>query len=72
VTGFIVDPPEEDENVGETGTWIIKKRGVEGLVEAVHRIGEIDRVKCREHVLTHFTTKTMVDGYEGVYRKAVS
>lgn len=54
VTGFIVDP----------------ERGVEGLVEAVRRIGEIDRAACRRHVAENFTVEKMVEGYERVYNLA--
>jgi len=78
VTGFIVDPPEEDEkDMQEThrsqiGSWIIKKRGVEGLVEAINRIKEIDRRKCRQHIEDNFTIEKMVDGYEQVYKKLLN
>ena len=55
VTGFIVEP----------------ERGIAGLVEAIHRIGEIDRAACRRHVEEHFTIEKMVEGYERVYRKVL-
>ena len=70
VTGFIIDSDDGYTN-GHTGTWIIKKRGVEGLVEAMGRIGEIDRKKCREHVLEKFSIEQMVKGYERVYEKMI-
>jgi len=38
-------------------------------VEAIHRIGEIDRAACRRHVEEHFTVEKMVEGYEQVYKK---
>jgi glycosyltransferase involved in cell wall biosynthesis len=50
-TGFVVDPEE----------------GVEGLVAAIKKIGNIDRVACRRHVEKHFSLKAMIDGYEKVY-----
>lgn len=53
VTGFIVEP----------------KSGVNGLVEAIGRIGEIDRAACRKHVEERFTVEKMVDGYEALYQK---
>jgi glycosyltransferase involved in cell wall biosynthesis len=56
VTGFVIDPD----------------RGVEGLVEAVGRIGQIDRAACRRHVEEHFTVEKMVEGYERVYQKIVA
>jgi glycosyltransferase involved in cell wall biosynthesis len=53
------------------GGWIIKKRGIEGLVEAVKRIGEIDRAACRKHVQENFTVERMVQNYEKVYQKVI-
>ncbi|MBI3386101.1 hypothetical protein HY031_03400, partial [Candidatus Gottesmanbacteria bacterium] len=50
-------------------SWIIKKRGVEGLVEAIGRIGEIDRAACRKHVEENFSVEKMVTGYEKIYKK---
>jgi glycosyltransferase involved in cell wall biosynthesis len=81
VTGFIVEPPESENSADlaslsntaflPNGT-IIKQRGVEGLVEAISRIGEIDRAACRKHVEENFTIARMVDGYEKVYRQQLS
>lgn len=51
VTGFVVDPA----------------RGIDGLVEAIKRIDEIDRAACRRHVEEHFTVEKMVDQYEALY-----
>ncbi len=67
LTGFIIDPDDEDRP--GKGSWIIKKQGVEGLVEAIRRIGEIDRKACRKHVEDNFTVEKMVDGYEKLYTK---
>lgn len=74
VTGYIVDPDDNTTNNPintnkPINQWVIKKRGVEGLVEAVKRIGEIDRAACRRHVEEHFTIEKMVEGYEKVYEK---
>jgi glycosyltransferase involved in cell wall biosynthesis len=66
VTGFIVDP---DETI--TGNWIIKKKGVEGLVEAMSRIGEIDRHACRRIVEERFSTEKMVENYEKAYQRII-
>lgn len=55
VTGFVVDP----------------NRGVDGLVEAIKRIDQIDRAACRRHVEEHFTVEKMVDSYEALYGKFV-
>ncbi|OGG08983.1 hypothetical protein A2154_01760 [Candidatus Gottesmanbacteria bacterium RBG_16_43_7] len=51
--------------------WIIKKQGVEGLVEAIGRIGQIDRAACRRHVEENFSEAQMVNGYEEVYGKVI-
>lgn len=72
MTGFIVNSSEEDKR----GDWIIKKTGIEGLVEAVNKINnasEIEnkqmRINCRKHVEEKFTVERMVEGYEKVYEK---
>ncbi len=65
VTGFIIDP--DDTPRPEKGSWRIRKQGVEGLVEAIKRISEIDRAACRKHVEENFTVEKMVEGYERVY-----
>lgn len=70
VTGFIVDPDNEDRP--GKGSWIIKKQGIEGLIEAIGRIGEIDRKACRAHVEHNFSVKKMVEGYENVYKKVLA
>ncbi len=69
LTGFIVDPDGE-ERPGK-GNWVIKKQGIDGLVEAVKRIGEIDRVACRRHIEQNFTVERMVENYERVYYKII-
>ena len=66
-TGFIIDP--DSENRPGKGSWIIKKQGIEGLVEAIGKIDQIDRAACRKHVEENFTVAKMVEGYENVYEK---
>jgi glycosyltransferase involved in cell wall biosynthesis len=39
-----------------------------GMVEAVGRIGAIDRRACRAHVEERFSVAAMADGYERAYR----
>jgi glycosyltransferase involved in cell wall biosynthesis len=60
------------------GNWIIKKRGVEGLVEAIKLINTMSkdeyiqmRRNCRKHVEEHFTVERMVDSYEKVYKQII-
>lgn len=69
VTGFIIDPDDEDRP--GKGTWVIKKQGIDGLVEAIKRIGEIDRKSCRAHVEKYFTVERMVEEYESIYKKVL-
>ena len=69
VTGFIVDPDNEDR-LGK-GSWIIKKQGIEGMIEAIQRVNEIDRNACRKHVEENFTVEKMVENYEKVYKKVL-
>lgn len=38
-----------------------------GMVNAIRRIGQIDRSACRKHVEENFTVEKMVKGYEEVY-----
>lgn len=69
VTGFIIDDDKTNLTHSSNLTnWKIQKRGVDGLVEAIRRIGEIDRAACRKHVEEHFSVEKMVEGYEKVYK----
>jgi glycosyltransferase involved in cell wall biosynthesis len=49
---------------GETGFVC---RSFSAMVQAVGRIGEIDRRACRAHVERNFSPTAMADGYERVY-----
>ena len=76
VTGFIVDGDDE-ERPGK-GSWIIKKQGIEGLIEAVQRIDSLSeeehlqmRKSCRKHIEENFSVGKMVAGYEKVYSSLV-
>jgi glycosyltransferase involved in cell wall biosynthesis len=51
---------------GRTGFLV---NTVTEAVEALKRLGEINRTTCREHVQQSFSIDSMVDGYERVYRK---
>lgn len=67
-TGFIINPSDEDKR----GDFIIKKTGIEGMVEAVKRISEIDRRACRKHVEENFSVEKMIEGYEKVYSQIIN
>lgn len=68
LTGFIVNP----DDVKSYNKVHIKATGKQGLIEAIHRIGELDRGACRVHVEEHFSLRTMVNGYEKIYQQTVS
>jgi glycosyltransferase involved in cell wall biosynthesis len=44
-------------------------RSFSAMVDAVERIGKIDRRACRAHVERNFSPTAMADGYERVYAK---
>ncbi|OGH24454.1 MAG: hypothetical protein A3B47_01635 [Candidatus Levybacteria bacterium RIFCSPLOWO2_01_FULL_39_24] len=67
LTGFVIEPEESESE----SRFVIKKKGMEGLIEAVKRIGEIDRKACREHVLQKFSMEKMVDNYEKLYYEII-
>lgn len=71
-TGFIVNSSEKDKR----GDWIVKKTGIEGMVEAVNKVynmpkEEYERMRrnCRRHVEENFTAERMAEEYEKVYYK---
>jgi glycosyltransferase involved in cell wall biosynthesis len=69
VTGFIVDPDDEDRP--GKGSWVIKKQGVEGLMEAMSRVTEIKREDCRRHVEEKFSVEMMTNNYITLYKKVL-
>jgi glycosyltransferase involved in cell wall biosynthesis len=70
VTGFIVEPAG-DHTQSSQNNRAIKKTGLDGLVEAVQRIGEINRKTCRTYVEKNFSLAKMVEGYEEIYHKVI-
>ncbi len=67
-TGFVIEPENPQlSNLTNLPNWQIKQRGIEGLIEAVKRIGEIDRLVCRHHAVSYFSISRMVDDYEKAY-----
>lgn len=74
-TGFIINPSDSDIR----GDWVIKKTGVDGLIEAVKKVTSMTREEyqnmrhaCRTHVEKNFTVEKMVEGYEKTYRKLLA
>lgn len=56
---------------GKTGFIVPPEKGVDGLVTAIKKLHEIDRVECRRHVEKHFALKHMIEGYEKIYRNSM-
>jgi glycosyltransferase involved in cell wall biosynthesis len=74
-TGFIINASESDTR----GNWVIKKTGMEGILEAIERIKQMSqkeysemRKNCRELVKKRFTIEKMVDEYEKLYEKLLN
>jgi glycosyltransferase involved in cell wall biosynthesis len=70
VTGFVIDPDDKDRH--GKGSWIIKTQGPDGIVEAVNRIGEINRENCRKRVENNFTSQLMVSRYIELYNRLLN
>jgi glycosyltransferase involved in cell wall biosynthesis len=62
--------PEVVED-GVTGLVLSPGAGIQAMVDAVKRIGEIDRKSCRTWVEKHFHKDRMVADYERVYQQIV-
>lgn len=74
VTGYIIQAPNPKSQIPnklQIPNLKIQKEGIEGLVEAVKRIGEIKREDCRKRVEEKFTVEKMVEGYENALKEVV-
>ncbi|HVS79482.1 MAG TPA: glycosyltransferase family 4 protein [Candidatus Paceibacterota bacterium] len=54
---------------GETGFVV---NDVEEMIDAIGRLNEIDRAKCREYALTNFNHRKMTDGYLEIYERLIA
>ncbi|HWH80251.1 MAG TPA: hypothetical protein VNT76_22885, partial [Candidatus Binatus sp.] len=54
---------------GETGYLLDFE---DQMVEMIDRIETLERARCRKWVEEHFSVERMVDGYEGLYKRAAS
>lgn len=54
---------------GQTG-FVVEE--INGMIEAVSKIKNIDRAECRRHALENFNAPKMADGYEAIYQKIIS
>lgn len=71
VIGFVRGAVPEIVIDGVTGFVVNPATGVDGLIEAVRKIGEIDRRKCRKHIEEKFSIEQMVGNYEKLYASIV-
>ncbi|MCS7051557.1 MAG: glycosyltransferase, partial [Thermomicrobium sp.] len=55
---------------GLTG-FLCRSRTLDEMVAAVQRVDQLDRAACRRHVERHFSSVTMTDAYEAIYRQVV-
>lgn len=55
---------------GETG-FIVPQGNIYAMAEAMKKIDEIDRQKCRDHVVNNFNINRMVDEYEQTYGELI-
>ena len=62
-TGFLAEPRPDPLAPGA---------GVDQLVEAIGRLGEISRARCRAEAERRFTVERMVDAYERTYDTVLS
>jgi glycosyltransferase involved in cell wall biosynthesis len=67
VIGFDRGAVKEVIADSKTGFVVPPEQGLEGLIEAFKKIASINPQDCRDHVINHFSTETMVAGYEKVY-----
>lgn len=74
ITGFIIN--SSDSNI--RGKWIIKKTGIQGMMEAVQKIYSMSeeeykkmRINSRKHVEDNFAPDRMVNDYLAVYEKVI-
>lgn len=75
VTGFIVNSSDTDVR----GNWIVKKTGIEGLVEAIKLINNMPpdeykkmRQVTRSRAEDNFTIEKTVESYESLYKSLIS
>lgn len=55
-------------NHGKTG-YVVSD--IDGMIDAIQNIKNIQRIDCRTHTLSKFSGEVMADGYETVYRQVV-
>ena len=71
-TPVVTTPCGAAPEIVEDGITGFVRAGRPALVEAVSRVGEIDRRRCRDAVEGHFSLRRMVDEHVDLYRRLVS
>jgi glycosyltransferase involved in cell wall biosynthesis len=69
VVGFNRGSIPELIKTGETG-YVVED--IEGMIDAVGNIAQIERSACRAHVLENFNVERMADGYEEIYQEILA
>lgn len=57
---------------GVSGFIVPPQQGLDGLVQAVKHLSQLQTRNCREHVIQNFSLNTMVSSYENVYQGLLS
>ncbi len=71
-TPVVTTPRGAATEIVEEGVTGLFGDDVDGLVEAIHRVADIDRERCSEHSRRRFSARQMARGYEEIYRAAIS
>lgn len=71
-TPVIACPRGELPYIVEEGVTGFLSHTMDGLVDAVHRVNQLDRLRCRQVIEQRFSTKTMIDKYDEVFRWLLS
>ena len=56
---------------GKTGFVVPPEKGIDGLKEALNKVGQIKPQDCCNHVVKNFSTEIMVNNYEKTYLEII-
>jgi len=71
-TPVLATPAGSAPEIVEDGVVGYLRSGEPGLVEALKRVGELDRAACRRRAEDHFSVEKMVAAHVALYRRAVA
>lgn len=63
--------PSEIVQSGKTG-WLVEPDSISGLVEAMGKVGAIDRVDCREEAETAYSLTALGDRFEAWFQRCLT